>query len=86
MQPERIEFPSDYPIKVVLKAREGLRESVDAVFARHFGPQPVEGISERQSSQGHFTALTYTPRVQGEEQLHALHAELSALDGVMLVL
>ena len=86
MEPERIEFPTDYPIKVVVRAEAALRERVDAIFARHFGPQAPESVGERQSAQGHFISLTYTPRVQQEQQLRELHAELSAIDGVMMVL
>jgi putative lipoic acid-binding regulatory protein len=86
MQPERIQFPADYPIKVVARTEASLRERIHAVFERHFGPQPAETVGERHSAQGHFISLTYTPRVSGEEQLRALHAELSVLDGVLMVL
>jgi putative lipoic acid-binding regulatory protein len=86
MEPERIEFPSDYPIKVVIRTEPALRARIDAIFERHFGPGAPDGVAERQSSQGHFIALTYLPRVEREEQLRSLHAELSSLDGVMVVL
>jgi putative lipoic acid-binding regulatory protein len=86
MERPRIEFPSDYPIKVVARTREALRMEVDAVFERHFGPLPADGVSERLSARGQFTSLTYVPRVEREEQLRALHAELVTLDGVMMVL
>ena len=86
MQPERIEFPTEYPIKVVTRDLAGLREQIEAIFTRHFGALPAGRISERRSAQGRFTSLTFVPRVEGEEQLRALHAELVALDGVMMVL
>jgi putative lipoic acid-binding regulatory protein len=86
MEPERIEFPADYPIKVVARTEAALRERIDAIFARHFGPQPAGGVGERQSAQGHFTSLTYVPRVDNEAQLRALHADLTAVDGVMMVI
>ncbi len=86
MQPERIEFPSEYPIKVVARDDAALRLAIEAVFARHFGPQAPGGPGERRSAQGRFTSLTFRPVVQGEAQLRELHAELVALDGVMLVL
>ncbi|MFO7326637.1 MAG: DUF493 domain-containing protein [Pseudomonadota bacterium] len=86
MQPPRIEFPADYPVKVVARTRATLRLEVDAVFERHFGPLPADGVSERLSAQGQYTSLTYVPRVEREEQLRALHAELVAMEGVMLVL
>ncbi|HWL63751.1 MAG TPA: DUF493 domain-containing protein [Steroidobacteraceae bacterium] len=86
MEPERIEFPADYPIKVVARIQPALRDRVDAIFARHFGPLAREGVGERLSSQGHFVSLTYLPRVETEEQLRALHGDLKALEGVMMVL
>ena len=86
MQPERIEFPTDYPIKVVIRADQGLRARVEEVFCRHFGPRAPEGLTERHSAQGHFVSLTYTPRVEHEDQLRGLHAELSAIEGVMMVI
>ena len=86
MDPERIEFPADYPIKVVARTLPTLRERIDAIFARHFGPQVAHGVGERQSAQGQFFSLTYVPRIDNEDQLRALHADLTALDGVMMVL
>jgi len=86
MQPERIEFPADYPIKVVFDAQAGLRPRIDAIFDRYFGPQPADNVRERHSAQGNFTSVTYTPRVEREAQLRELHAELSALEGVVMVI
>jgi putative lipoic acid-binding regulatory protein len=86
MEPERIHFPVEYPVKVVAKAAPELRAAVDAVFARHFGPIPAERISERPSANSNFLALTYTPVVQDEAQLRALHADLKQIAGVMMVL
>ena len=86
MEPERIEFPADYPIKVVARTQPPLREHIDAIFARHFGPQAPHTVGERLSSGGHFVSFTYQPRVQDAGQLRALHGELTAIDGVMMVL
>jgi len=86
MEPERIVFPAEYPIKVVARASEDLRTRVDAIFARHFGPFEAHRVSERASAQSNFVALTYLMRVQAEAQLSPLHNDLRAEDGVMLVL
>jgi putative lipoic acid-binding regulatory protein len=86
MEPERIEFPTDYPIKVVFRSQPALREQIDAIFSRHFGLQVREGVGERASAQGNFLSLTYLPRVENEAQLRALHEDLKAVDGVMMVL
>jgi uncharacterized protein len=86
MEPERISFPVEYPIKVVARAAPDLRAQVDAVFSRHLGPVSPEKVSERPSAQSNFVALTYSLVVDNEAQLKALHAELTLLEGVVMVL
>jgi uncharacterized protein len=86
MEPERITFPTDYPIKVVARAGADLRGSLDAVFNRHFGDFTVDRVTERASGQSNFVALTYVMVVQGEAQLKALHLDLQAIEGVLIVL
>jgi uncharacterized protein len=86
MEPERISFPVEYPIKVVARAAPDLRALLDAVFSRHFGSIPPENVSERTSANSNFVSLTYRPVVQNEAQLHALHVDLKLLDGVVMVL
>jgi putative lipoic acid-binding regulatory protein len=86
MEPERIVFPTEYPIKVVARASPDLRARVDAVFVRHFGEFEPERVAQRSSAGSNFVALTYLMRVQGEAQLASLNQELRAEAGVMLVL
>jgi putative lipoic acid-binding regulatory protein len=86
MEPERIIFPAEYPIKVIARAHGELRPRLDAVFSRHFGAFEPERVSERPSAQNAFTALTYRMTVEAEQQLVALHEELKAVDGVIMVL
>jgi uncharacterized protein len=86
MEPERIVFPTDYPIKVVARASQDLRERMDAVFVRHFGAFEAGKVTERASAASNFVALTYLMWVTAEEQLSRLHADLRAESGVMLVL
>ena len=52
-------------------------------ISAHFAPTSV---TERASAQSNFVALTYLVVVQAEAQLGPLHADLQALDGVMMVL
>jgi len=86
MEPERITFPADYPIKVVARPALDLRDRLDAVFARHFGELPADRVSERSSAQSNYLALTYVVRVERAEQLPALHVELRAVEEVLMVL
>jgi uncharacterized protein len=86
MEPERIVFPSEYPIKVVARASGDLRARIDAIFVRHFGEFAAGKVNERASAASNFTALTYLMWVTAEVQLGRLHADLRIEDGVMLVL
>ncbi len=86
MEPEKITFPADYPIKVVARAELKLRAEIDAIFERHFGALPPGAPTERPSAQGNFMALTYLMRVAKRAQLPVLNAELQALPGVLFVL
>jgi putative lipoic acid-binding regulatory protein len=86
MEPEKINFPAEYPIKVVARAGLQLRAEIDAVFERHFGELPAGSPADRDSAQGNFMSLTYVMHVERVEQLVALNADLQALPGVMLVL
>jgi hypothetical protein len=86
MEPERITFPTEYPIKVVARAAPDLRARLDAIFISHFGEFEANRVTERASGQSNFVALTYAMVVQGEDQLKALNAQLQATEGVVLVL
>jgi putative lipoic acid-binding regulatory protein len=86
MEPERITFPTEYPIKVVVRASPEVRQLVDSVFSHHFGAISPENVTERASAQSNFLALTYVVIAQNEGQLASLHVDLKLLDGVMMVL
>ena len=86
MEPERITFPVEYPVKVVARAAPLVRGQVDAAFLRHFGAMSAETVSERASANNNFVALTYVPVVHSEAQLKALHADLKLVEGVVMVL
>jgi putative lipoic acid-binding regulatory protein len=84
--PQKLEFPCDYPIKVMVRVEPGVRPGVTAVIERHAGPEAAASCSERLSAEGRFAGLTYTIRASGPEQIAALFRDLRELPGVMLVL
>ena len=79
-------FPTDYPIKVVGRRDEGLRTRIDAVMSRHVPDLEPQHISERASGQGNFMSITYTIVARSREQVVALVNELSATEGVLMVI
>jgi len=79
-------FPTDYPIKVVGRRESGLRARIDAVVLRHVPDLEPGRISERASGQGNFVSITYTIIARSREQVTALVTEISATEGVMMVI
>jgi uncharacterized protein len=85
-KPERVSFPCDYPIKVMVRAEPGVRSRVDAIVELHAGPVDLAAVTERSSAQSHFTGITYVIHATGEAQIAALFAALKEVPQVLLVL
>lgn len=81
-----LSFPCDYPIKVMLRSGEELRERVDAVLARHADASVIATATERPSAQGNFVGVTYTIRARDADHIAALFADLKEVPGVLMVL
>jgi putative lipoic acid-binding regulatory protein len=81
-----LEFPTDYPIKVVGRASDALRPEVDAIIARHVPDFDPSRTSERRSANGNFLSLSYTIRAVSAEQVTALAKELTSCSSVLIVI
>lgn len=81
-----IEYPSDFPIKVMGAHVEGFAEAI-AIVARHFDPgfDPAT-MEQRPSKGGNYLGLTITVRVTSREQLDELYRTLSSHPMVKVVL
>ncbi len=84
--PPKIEFPCDYPLKVVGDSADDFRDFVVSVLARHAGPIDMDTVQEMPSRKGNFTSVRVTITATGEEQLQALFVELKASGRVHMVL
>jgi uncharacterized protein len=84
--PERLSFPCDYPIKVMVRAQEGVRNQVDAIMEQHAAPLDRSAVVERASSQKNFLGITYVIRATSPEQIGRLFADLKLCPHVILVL
>lgn len=87
-QPEvsAIEYPVDFPIKVMGRNAPGFAQTVTGIVVRHapdFDPQTVE---MRPSRKNNYLGLTFVIRATSREQLDALYAELSGHPMVSMVL
>lgn len=84
--PPKIEFPCDYPIKVLGRNVAEFRPVVIDVFERHAPGFDREAIAVKASSKGTFTSLTITITATGKEQLDALHRDLMSTGLVQMVI
>ncbi len=85
-EPPKIEFPCDYPVKILGRNVENFRALMTEVIERHAPGFDQDTISLRDSRKGTFVSLTVTIVATGPEQLEALHQDLRATGLVQMVL
>lgn len=83
--PPKIEFPCDYPIKVIGEATLSVEHVVE-IALRHDPELDSDAVTRRPSSNGNYHSITLQFRATGEVQLKRLFEELKACDAVKMVL
>lgn len=81
-----IEFPCDFPIKIMGARVEDFAQVVVEVVLRHDPDFDAASVVMRPSSKGNYLALTCTVRATSQAQLDALYRELSGHPMVKVVL
>lgn len=82
----RLEFPCDYPVKVMGSSTGTFERDVVEVCRVHAPEVQEQHVSVRQSRAGNYLSVTVTIRATGEAQLRALFADLKNVGGLKLVL
>jgi putative lipoic acid-binding regulatory protein len=83
---ELLEFPCDFPIKIMGPTTEEFEGLVVEIVRRH-APDLGEGaVSSRASREGRYTSLTVKVRARSREQLDALYKELSDTPAIRVVI
>lgn len=84
--PSLIEYPCEFPIKVMGRTTPGFAQAVVEIVRRHapdFDPATVE---MRPSKQSRYLGVTVTIRAVSREQIDQLYRELCDHPGVVMVL
>ncbi len=84
--PPKIEFPCQYPIKVLARSVDDFESIIFEVFECHAQGFNRETITMNVSSKGTFSSLTITITATGTDQLEALHQALLATGIVKMVI
>ena len=81
-----IEFPCDFPIKIIFKNEPGAQDELLAIVRRHH-PEMSEGAFAFQPSQnGNFVSITAVVHAQNQASLDDLYRELAQNPHIKIVL
>ena len=81
-----LEFPCDFPLKIMGKAEDALAQTVLEIVTRHAPGFDAATMEIRASSGGKYVSLTCTVAATSKPQLDALYMELTAHPLVKVVL
>lgn len=81
-----LEFPCEFPLKIMGAAQDGFAQAMLAVVLRHAPDYDATTMELRASTGGNYLSLTCTVRATSQRQLDALYRELSGHPLVKVVL
>jgi uncharacterized protein len=86
VQPDLLQFPCAFPIKVMGARVEGFAETIAQVIRDHDPDFDPSSIEMRPSRQGNYLGLTVTVNAQSREQLDSIYRALTGHPMVKVVL
>jgi uncharacterized protein len=81
-----LEFPCEFPIKIMGTATPEFRSLVLGIVTRHFGEIDGSRITERPSAGGRYVSITVTVLATSKPPIDAVYQELTACQLVRFVL
>ena len=85
-EPPKIEFPCEYPIKVIGRSGDDFTTLVLAAVQPHCEPIDRKTVLAKPSKKGTFTSVNLTIIATGKAQIDAIYADLKATGRVTTVL
>ncbi len=86
MTEELLEFPCQFPIKVMGRDEPGFRDMVEKLARLHIDAKTELVISTRTSSNANFISVTLKFEAQSRVQLDNIYKELTAHELILMVL
>ena len=83
---ELLEFPCEFPIKVMGPAEPGFEHLVTAIVRRFAPDLPESAVSSRSSRNDRFLSVTVVLQASSRQQLDQIYAALSSAPEVSVVL
>ena len=81
-----LEFPCDFPLKIMGAIAADFAQTIAAVVVKHAPDFDAASMEMRPSKAGNYLSLTCTVRAVSQQQLDALYRELTSHPMVKVVL
>ena len=81
-----IEFPCQFPIKIMGKHNAEFEVAVFSIIRKHVPDLAQNSISQHKSKNGNYMALTVTITAQNKTQLDNIYQDLTACKHVVMAL
>ena len=85
-EPSLIEYPLDFPVKIMGKNEPGFVNAIVEIVRRHAPDFNAESVELRRSKKSSYLSITCIIFAVSREQLDALYIELNDYPGVVMVL
>jgi len=85
-QEPKIEFPCDYPIKILGRSCDHFKGTVLEIVEQHSPDYDRSSVVIKDSSKGTFVSMTVIIIATGKPQLEALHGDLKNSGVVTMVM
>lgn len=81
-----LEFPCDFPIKVMGRAEPGFDDLIVELVRRHAPDLNEAAVTSRPSKGGKWISVTVTLRAESKSQIDAIYLDLTAHEKVVMAL
>ncbi len=81
-----LEFPCEFPIKMMGRDTPEFRTMVRELVEKHTGPVADDAIQSSLSRNGRFVSVTITVTAESREQLDNIYRDVTAHEDVLMAL
>lgn len=85
-EPPKLEYPCDFPLKIIGDTAEDFESLVVGILAQHAGPIDMSKVSTRASRNNSFLSVSVTITATSPEQLQTINDALKATGRVKMVI
>ncbi|HZW60530.1 MAG TPA: DUF493 domain-containing protein [Woeseiaceae bacterium] len=81
-----LQFPCDFPVKMMGYDRATFYEAARGIIERHAGSVSDDDVRTASSRNGRFVSMTITVRAHSRQQLDAIYMDLTQHDEILVAL